>query len=244
MILRVGQPALRGDVARYARHFDLLELRAEPGKMPRAARLSEWRERVPETFVFSVLMPRTVCALEETAEATDALARALRAADALHARWLVLQTPPSVTPSTRNKKRIAATIEALLGKYPVAWEPRGMWEDDDAEALAQVMGATLVRDIARSDAPDAPVVYTRLRGLGDGGTVRTGAIEHAAELLEGRDEAYVLIEGSGAVRAARLLRQLLGASDAGDLDDDDDDDEVEDADADELGDEAEEDSGE
>ncbi len=234
MILRVGQPALRGDVARYARVFDLLELRAEPGRVPRTARLAEWRARVPEAFEFSVVLPRIACALDASQEAADALARALRAAEALRAGWLLLQTPASVTPGARNRKRLAAVVEPLLASRRVAWDPRGVWEDDDAAAFAQELGVVLVRDLGRSDPPDGPVVYTRLRGLGDGGAVRAGAVERAAEALADRDEAYVVIEGAGAVRAARLLRQVLGdAQAAAGFDDDELDDEDEDEDLDE-----------
>ncbi|MEB2313811.1 MAG: DUF72 domain-containing protein [Sorangiineae bacterium] len=209
MILRVGQAALRGDIARYARVFDLLELSSEPGRLPRAARLAEWRARVPESFVFSLRLPRAVAALDAAPGSDEALARALRAAESLQAGWLVLDTPASVTPAARHKRRLAELTEPLLERWRVAWAPRGVWLDDEAAAVSDELGVALVRDLGRSEPPDEAVVYTRLRGLGDGGSVRAGAVERAAELLADRDEAYVVVDGGGAVRAARMLRELV-----------------------------------
>ena len=67
--------------------------------------------------------------------------------------------------------------------------------------------------------------------------MRGSAIERAADRLAEFEEAYVVIEGDNALRAAKELRSLLGASQngaAGDLDDDgeegDEDDEEDDED--------------
>jgi uncharacterized protein YecE (DUF72 family) len=113
MQLHVGQAILTGDIARYARRFDLLELRAEAGKLPRLARLRKWASEVPEGFVFSLLLPRSSSTLESVAAPDEALDQALLAADALGAAWLVLQTPASVTPTARSRERVAAFFEKL-----------------------------------------------------------------------------------------------------------------------------------
>jgi hypothetical protein len=104
------------------------------------------------------------------------------------------------------------------------------------------LGVTLARDPARDDLPAGPVAYGRISSLGAGGRVRGSAIERAADRLAEFEEAYVIIEGDNALRAAKELRSLLGASQNGaageELDDEDDenlDDEELDEDEDEEG---------
>jgi hypothetical protein len=120
-----------------------------------------------------------------------------------------------------------------------------MAEDEEADALATTLGVTLARDPARDDLPEGAVAYCRIQSLGTGGRVRGSAIERAADRLADFAEAYVVIEGDNALRAAKDLRSLLGVSKNGvseaDLDDEDGD---EDLDEDEEDDEDFEDEDE
>ena len=150
MQLHVGQATLRGDIARYARRFDLLELRAEPGKLPKLKLLREWAKSVPEGFVFSVMLPRLVSALEPEAGFEPALESSLAAADALGAGWIVLQTPASVRPSSRSRRRLAELLPRLQREgRRIAWDPRGVWEDDETAQLGEELGVSVVRDLSR-----------------------------------------------------------------------------------------------
>lgn len=208
MKLHIGQAALHGDIARYARRFNLLELRAEPGRLPKPATLRRWVTEMPAGFQFSVMLPRAVGSLQagETYEA--ALSQALDRARALEAAWLVLQTPASVMPGARTPRRLAELVERLAGSWRIAWEPRGVWEDDEVEELAGTLGVHPVRDLTRSDPPAGNVLYTRLLALGEAAQLRSAAVEALADRLLGRDEAWVVVEGRGAGRAARMLREL------------------------------------
>lgn len=215
MQLHVGQAALRGDIARYARRFDLLELRAEPGKLPKLKVLREWAKVVPERFVFSVMLPRIVGTLEPQPELEEALGSALSTADALSAKWLVLQTPPTVMPSSRTRKRLAELVQRLAGtKRRVAWDPRGVWQDEETNGLAEELGVVVVRDLTRQEPGLGDTAYCRLVALGEASRVRSGAVERLFENIVNFEDAYVVIEGDGAVRAAQLLRRLAGESEA------------------------------
>jgi uncharacterized protein YecE (DUF72 family) len=233
MQLHVGQSTLRGDIARYARRFDLVELRAEPGKLPRPKQLREWTKRVPERFVFSVVLPRIVGTLDLQPGFDDALQHALASAEALGAKWLILQTPHGVMPSTRTRRRLSDLMQRLPREtLRIGWEPRGVWQDDETEQLASELGMFVVRDLSRQPPAPANAAYCRLLALGEGLRVRAGAVERVFENLTDFEDAYVVIEGEGAVRAVQLLRELSGAeildagedSDAGDDDDGESDD--------------------
>ncbi|HOU94925.1 MAG TPA: DUF72 domain-containing protein, partial [Polyangiaceae bacterium] len=83
MELRVGSTGFRGPIERYAGKLDLLELRAEPGVLPRSSTLRAYRRAVPAGFEFSVLLPRVVGELEPGAALETALGRSVEVAEIL-----------------------------------------------------------------------------------------------------------------------------------------------------------------
>ncbi len=203
MELFVGQAALQGGIRRYP--FELLELLVD-SSLPQDKKLAEFREAKPNC-VFSLRLPPSVAESGRAGEA--ALERTLRAVPALGARWCVLTTGPSTTPTQRNREALTRVFERLRAVGPrLAWEPRGVWGVAEAESWAAELGVTLVRDVSRDDPPPGDVVYTRLRALGFGSRVGASAVERLASRLADASEAYVVIEGDGAARAATLLRQL------------------------------------
>lgn len=230
MQLYIGRAALRGDIARYAKLYNLLELRAEPGRLPRAARLKEWRAKVPPEFVFSVLLPRGLSTLELGSGWEQELATALKVADALDARWVVLSTPPTLMPSARSRQRVETFFTRLRESgRRLAWEPRGLWEPEQVLELAEKLDVTMVSDVLREEQLEAPVVYTRLRALGSKAELRLGNVDRVADRLSGAEEAYVVVEGEAGRRAVSELRDALGATvgDLDELEDFEDDDEGE-----------------
>lgn len=236
MRIFVGQAGSSGDLRRYAGRFNLLELRAAHN-LPKPATLARWKSEVPEGFAFSLVLPDELALLEASTIDESALERTLAAASALDATWLIVRTPPSARPSSRTRRRLEELVARLpRDQHRIAWEPRGLWEDEDAEQLAHALGVVLVRDVSKSEAPPGDVVYARLRALGSGGRVSSGAIEDAIDELDGKREAYVVVEGPTAARAAKMLREALAgdeafAHDDSDLDDDEDEDEDDDVDA-------------
>jgi uncharacterized protein YecE (DUF72 family) len=207
MQLFVGKHQLEGDIARYASRFNMLEVRADTTNLPRGAKLADWKKRVPAAFAFSVVLPRAVGQFESS---QLELGRTLELAEALSAKWLLLQTPSSVGPSARMRERLTKLFEAVEhDDRRLAWESRGVWEDDQIEVFAAEHGVTVVRDVTRAEAPLGDCVYTRLLALGDGVQVRSSAATHVAEAIADRKEAFVVIEGHGAENAAKLLRQEL-----------------------------------
>jgi uncharacterized protein YecE (DUF72 family) len=208
MQLYVGQTALRGEIAAYGRRFNLLELAAEPSALPRRSRLRGWRAELPEHFVFSLRLPALVGRLEQGAAADEARQQALGVAEALGARWLVLCTPPEVTPCERIRQRMRLLADQLpRDRVRIAWEARGLWEDRQEEAIARELGWVVVRDLRRRPSPPGEVVYTRLLALGPSIRQNEAALERVAERIAGAAEAFVLVEGSGGARVRDYLRQ-------------------------------------
>jgi uncharacterized protein YecE (DUF72 family) len=232
MQLYVGRPTIVGDIARYAKTFNMLELRAEPGKVPKPGRLSQWPGSVAERFAFSVMLPAAVSVLDDSPGAAEALTFALRVAEALRSQWIVLQTPPSITPSSRARQRLKDLIQRLpRDERKLAWEPRGPWEEEDMIAFAADHGLHLVRDLTRDEVPVNGSVYTRLRALGGPSRLSAGMADRLVDNFAGAADAYVVIEGDDAGRFSRLLRAAVrdSAGQLEDADELDDSDELEDS---------------
>ncbi len=221
MSLHVGQASLRGDLRRYAKHFNMVELGAEPGRLPKASRLRSLREEVSEDFVFSLRVPQAL----SMPDAQDAAAASLslrKSAEALNARWLVLRTPSTVTPTRRSFRFLESLCSTLEGPWHLAWEPKGIWEADEALVWSKKLGLYLVRDVSRDEPPPGLRVYTRLLALGSAARVGLAAAERVAESLADREESYVVLEGEGAVSAARLLRGTFAELEDGALEEHED----------------------
>jgi uncharacterized protein YecE (DUF72 family) len=227
--VHVGQASLLGGLPRYARVFDFLEVRSDPA-LPSKKALYRMKQEAPEGFTFSLVLDKALSDL--SVEPTpERVAKLREAAEVLGARFILVRTPASVAPSTRTRARLTRLVEALRGAAKsIAWEPRGIWSEEEMLALSNELDLVVVRDLAENDPLPSDVVYTRLLALGRNSRVGSGAIERVSERIEDADEAFVIIEGQGAVNAAKRLK-TAGVLEA-ELDGDEDDDEDEGADAD------------
>jgi uncharacterized protein YecE (DUF72 family) len=162
-------------------------------------------------FAFSVVMPRVIATLTGES-ADDQLEHALGAARALSAQWLVLQTPASVTPSRRSIDRLAELVNRLPREsWRLGWEPRGVWEHEEAERIGAELDISVIADISRQPVAGADVLYSRIRGLGASSTLPSGAIEAMAEQLDGLQQAFIVVETDDARRVASVLRRALSS---------------------------------
>lgn len=212
--LFVGQSNLRGAINKYASRFNLLELRAEPERLPRESVLRRWAEEVSDRFAFSVLLgPQHV---QSSGEPSSMLSRAILAAKCLEAKWIVIQTEPMWGPSQKTKQRLAELFERLSGSgCRVAWEPHGVWQDEEALAFARELGMHYVRDIGRGDPLGEDVVYSRMPGLGILSRMSLGAMERVARNLGNAAEAYLVVGGDGAGKLQQLLPALVAGQEHG-----------------------------
>ncbi|HYO97064.1 MAG TPA: DUF72 domain-containing protein [Polyangiaceae bacterium] len=208
MQLFVGTTALLGKVERYAERFQILELRADPARLPHAKALRKLRSAAPSKLAFSLLVPAALTG--PLLQGSASLDFVRDAADALAARWIVLQTGPEVGSSARARGRLQTLAAALrIEGRRIAWEPRGPWEPEVAREAAQALDLTLVEDLSVVESAPMPLVYTRLRSVGPGAQLRMSALERLAEQIAGAEEAYVLIEGQPSPKAKARIEQAI-----------------------------------
>lgn len=207
MRLHVGLTTLTGSIERYAERFDLLELRAEPGRLPSTKALRRIRAGAPK-LTFSLLFPPRVMA--EALNSPASLDPLLASADLVQASWLVLQTGPEVGPSQRTRTKLEAVAKHIAREgRQIGWEPHGMWEEPAALEFALGLDLHYVQDLAIATGAQLPLVYTRLRAPGPGAALRASALEHLAEELTETEEAFVVVEGRPTQRARARIRRAL-----------------------------------
>lgn len=208
--LFVGLSALQGDLEKYERRFDLVELRPIDTMIPREGTLRKWRKSVPPTFAFSVVMPRAVGGLAPGKELDEGVVHSLAIAAAVEARCVVVQTPAEVRPTTANKKRLAALFARIPPEGTVrCWEPQGLWEREEIIHTSRELGVVAVLDAARDALVPGPVAYTRLRALGKSVALGTATLDRVADRLRKRREVFVIVEGT---RDAQRVKSALSTA--------------------------------
>jgi uncharacterized protein YecE (DUF72 family) len=214
--LQVGLPDLVSDIAKYANKYDMVELRPEPGAVPKPGTLRNWRKAVNPSFTFSVVLPPIVGRLAMTKAMDAALLEALDVATIVEARCIVLSTPPEVRPTSATTAKLKTVIDKLPRPGVVlCWEPHGIWERPEVLALAKQLGVLAVLDAAQMPVPPGPVVYTRLRALGTHGSVSQKSLENISVQLAGRRDAWVVVEHRPSAQRVRTelaaaLKRSLG----------------------------------
>lgn len=209
----IGAKGLRGSIAAYAKRFDLLEVRADDTS-PTPTALRRWRKSVPPHFDFCVVAGPELAKLKATPALERELAQAIETIAALQARCFLLPTPVDVTPSALWRDRLARLLDRLpRDATSVVWEPRGVWEHEDAIAAAKSWGIVLSVDAAREHVPPGPVAYVRLRAMGETHSFGESALTRVVQSIGVRRDAYVVLETSSALVEAKTLRRLARRGD-------------------------------
>jgi hypothetical protein len=91
----------------------------------------------------------------------------------------------------------------------IAWEPHGVWHEDEALTWTRDLGVHLVQDVFRGNTVKQEIIYSRMPGIGTSSRLSAGALENAADSLSQSSEAYIVIGGDAAGKASQYLRALL-----------------------------------
>ena len=218
--LHIGAKELRGDVAAYAKRFDLLEVRGlDAGSQklaPTDATLRRWRKAVPAAFEFSVIGGPNLGKLKAGAALETELSVLLKSVTLLEARVIVIATTPDVTPGKVWRDRLAKLLDRLpRDASSIVWEPSGLWEIEDAAEQAKKWEITVAVDPARDAMPAGPVAYGRLRAAGGTRAFSTTTLQKVADNIGERRDAYVVFETTGALKEGKTLRALVRQAKAG-----------------------------
>jgi uncharacterized protein YecE (DUF72 family) len=212
-----GATPLSGTIENYAKRFDLLEVLAGVPSAPSGATMRKWRKAVPPHFDFTVVAAPNLARLKGSDALEKELSAARDAIDALQARCLLLPTPSDVTPSALWRDRMGKLLDRLpRDATHVIWEPRGVWETEDAAVAARRWGIILAVDAAREPVPEGLVAYVRLRAMGETRSFGPAALGRVVDAIGARRDAFVILETPGAPKEAAALRQAAARAARGD----------------------------
>jgi uncharacterized protein YecE (DUF72 family) len=218
--LHIGAKELKGELAAYAKRFDLLEVRGQEAASLRLApsdsTLRRWRKAVGPQFEFSVVAGPNLAKLKAGDTLETELNALLKTVNLLEARVIVIATPSDVTPSKLWRDRLEKLVDRLpRDASTVVWEPSGLWEIEDAAAQAKKLGIVVAVDPARDAMPAGPVAYGRLRAAGGTRAFSTAALTKVAATIGERRDAYVVFETTGALKEGKILRALVRSAKSG-----------------------------
>jgi uncharacterized protein YecE (DUF72 family) len=175
----------------YARLFGAVEINNSFYRLPNRETFSDWRETVPDSFVFAVKASGYITHMKKLKDPFETVPRLLEAVTALGANLgpILFQLPPRWK---INLARLREFLESLPAGFRYAFEFRDpSWFDDSVyEALHEMGAAFCIYDLAGRLAPQeitADFIYIRLHGPG--------------EAYQGQYDANILAGWAGACSA-------------------------------------------
>lgn len=225
---------------RYYGHFPIVELQETFYDPPAPDRARRLREEAPPGFTFTLKAWQVIThpassptyrrlkqplSPEEAPlvgwfRPTDVVWRAWertqQVAEALGARAIVFQCPPSFRPDPDNVANLRRFFEAVQTRERLlAWEPRGLWPRELVASLCRELGLVHVVDPFQGRAAWGSCAYFRLHGRG--GYRYSYSDEELAQLLgmcrreleAGRRPVYVLFNNTDMLAdALRFLESV------------------------------------
>lgn len=234
-MIRIGCCGFAASRREYYARLELVEVQQTFYQPPRVATAERWRAEAPAGFEFTVKAWQLITHepssptyrrlskpvppdrrdrygfFRDTEEVWSAWEATRAIAAALAAKVILFQTPASFTPSREHKER----LRAFMRKIPrdgrlIAFEPRGVWEPEEAAALCADLDLVPAVDPLRTEPPAGRVAYFRLHGPVTGRyRYDDGDLHSIAAKCEGRDEAYCLFNHPEMWRDALRFRDLV-----------------------------------
>lgn len=199
---------------------------AFPGGLPKPAKLGPWVEgSTKDQMALSLIAPQeTIFDAQGRLWAKGEhapLDRLAAAAEALQAKFVVLETKRHLSPGQRDRDQFADYCERLrtrLGATTVVWRTGGMWEVESAAAFAQQASLIMASNPLDTPVWCRPHTYFQLHA--EGVTKRFGEDHFASladSLLEMTEESeerdvFVALESPRSFRETTRLLAICNDS--------------------------------
>ena len=220
----------------YFNQFRLVEVQKTFYKMPKLETALRWRRETPADFEFTlkawqlITHPPTsptyrkagikvLSGMEEhygffrpSDEVLEAWEKTMRFAQALEAKVIVFQCPPSFGETPENIGNIRRFFKSVkYSGFLFAWEPRGEWSDSTIKALCSELGLIHCVDPMDKEPLYGKLQYFRLHG-GPRYQHRYSEeeLKHLKDKL-GSKESYVLFNNLNMYHDALAFDRLMKA---------------------------------
>lgn len=212
-MITIGCAGFPVPATRYFKEFLFVEVQDTHVTSPGTGTIRRWRREAPKGFTFSMLAPREIGqeGFREGKVTETALKSLIEVGKELQATTGVFVAPPEFAASRANKAAVKDFLLSVKKKFGrVVWEPPASWNLDDADALADDVGAVAARDPLTQGMSTRPVAYYRLPGpAGHKSRYEDPAIEKLGELArtsKNKDATYVFTNVDMFADAKRLKK--------------------------------------
>ncbi len=220
----------------YHRDFDIVEVQETFYCPGRIEKYEKWRNAAPAGFEFAVKAWQLIThepssptyrklesavpkrkknrygSFRPTEEVFAAWEVTDMIAQALGAKVILFQSPPSFAPSTDNKRNLRTFFKKIGRRnYIISWEPRGDWHDKDVKRTCSDLDLVHCVDPFKSRPTHGRVRYFRLHGRPGYNLRYRYRKEDLKELLGmiDRKTAYVLFNNLSMLHDAKRFQRLI-----------------------------------
>ena len=232
--IKVGCCGFPRGMKAYFSQFTLVEVQQTFYKMPRLETALRWRREAPADFEFTLKAWQLIThpptsptyrkagikvspGAEEhygffraSGEVYKAWEETMRFAQALEARIIVFQCPPSFSETSENIENMRRFFESIRESgFLFAWEPRGEWSELTLKALCSELGLIHCVDPLEKESLHGEPQYFRLHG-GPRYQHRYSEeeLKHLKDRVEGK-ESYVLFNNLNMYHDALTFDRLM-----------------------------------
>ncbi len=186
-MIRIGCCGFSKARAEYYRHLSLVEVQRSFYKLPRVETCQRWRAEAPPSFEFTLKAWQLMTHQPSSPTYRKAKLKvdrpdrygSFRPSDEVHAAWeatpdiakvlkakvVLLQCPPSFTPTSEHMANMRAFFEKVdRAGLSLAWEPSGEWSDEEIRVLCHELDLIHCVDPFERHPVHGELAYLRLHG--------------------------------------------------------------------------------
>ncbi|HHT9119606.1 MAG TPA: DUF72 domain-containing protein [Candidatus Hypogeohydataceae bacterium YC41] len=187
--IKVGCCGFPVSRTKYYQTFPVVELQQTFYQLPMLKTAERWRQESPERFEFTMKVSQLIThettsptyrrykipipeekkknygSFKPTAEVLEAWEKTKEVAQALEARVLVFQCPPSFAPTAENKENFRQFFSCIEREnFLIVWEPRGDWNPAEIKELCMKLNLVHGVDPFKNGPLYGKARYFRLHG--------------------------------------------------------------------------------
>ena len=219
----------------YYEAFGLAEVQQTFFQPPRIRTAARWREQAPVGFTFNIRAWQLIThepssptyrrlarpvpedlrdrygSFKSTEEVMASWETTAEIARTLDTQWIVFQCPASFTPTSGHKENMRRFFRSIdRSSFRFAWEPGGVWEEDDVDRLCAELDLVRCVDPLISATAEGTARYFRLHGR-RGFRQRYGEDDfyRLLDFCEGPAPTFVLFNNVSMFDDARAFQRFL-----------------------------------
>lgn len=232
-MIKVGCCGFRGKKQEYFKNFEVVEVQQTFYKLPKLQTAEKWREEAPSNFEYAMKAWQLITHetssptyrkagieierneknygfFRPTKEVFDAWEKCEEFAEALGAKIIVFQCPPSFHENDENIKNMREFFSSISDKFIYVWEPRGKWNNETVIELCKELKLIHCVDPFKNESLYGMPKYYRLHGIGGYNyDYSMDELKKLAEICKKHEMVYCLFNNTQMLKNALEFKEIL-----------------------------------